>query len=105
MRTALRNSFCAAVLVFSCTAAAAQSVNFAAYGAVLKEGMTESEVVSAIGYRPSAVSLETCGAKTAHPWRCKIYEYGSLFTGELRIYLSERGDDTWVVDSWSASAP
>jgi hypothetical protein len=62
----------------------------------LREDMTESEVISTLGYRPDVVTLETCGQQsTRGSWRCKIYRFGSL-----RVLFRD-DDGSWVVTAGS----
>jgi hypothetical protein len=57
--------------------------------------MTEAEVISALGYRPDVVTLETCGQGSRKgPWQCKIYRFS-----DLRVLFRDE-DGVWVVNSW-----
>jgi hypothetical protein len=60
----------------------------------LAEGMTETEV-SALK-EPDRITMETCGARTVNPWRCKIYHYGASF----RVVFQDSGTAGWRVSSW-----
>jgi hypothetical protein len=45
----------------------------------LREDMTEADVMSALGFQPDMVTLETCGTKSTNgAWKCKIYHFGPL---------------------------
>jgi hypothetical protein len=80
-------------------------VYFAAYGAALREDMSEDDVLKAIGYRPAAVSLTTCGPKTPRPWQCKIYKFGDVLNGELEVSFYKTADGRWLVNNWDATPP
>ena len=93
-----------------CSAAAvglaqpAFSQGFAALGVRLQQGMTEPQVVTAIGELPDATSLSTCGAKTGHPWKCKSYTYGpGADLSQLYVLFEYRSGVGWVVNKWSAT--
>ena len=61
----------------------------------LRENMTIEEVISAFGYQPNMVTLETCGQHvTIGGWQCKIYHFGGLSV------LLRNADGIWVVNSW-----
>jgi uncharacterized protein YecT (DUF1311 family) len=61
----------------------------------LREDMTEADVMSALGFQPDMVTLETCGTKSTNgAWKCKIYHFGPLQV------LFRDADGTWVVNSW-----
>jgi hypothetical protein len=61
----------------------------------LREDMSEAEVMSAFGYRPDLVTLETCGTQSANgAWKCKTYRFGALHL------LFRNADGIWVVNSW-----
>ena len=72
---------------------------------LLKQGMTEEEVVRVLGAQPVRTGLETCGSKTREPWRCKKmhyrdspYGYGSL---DLVILFEEDSKGVWFVTAWT----
>jgi hypothetical protein len=64
----------------------------------LKEEMTEEQVVNAMEYRPNKVEMKTCGGRTEHPWSCKLFTFGDLFSN-IMVYF-HNVDDLWVVNSW-----
>jgi hypothetical protein len=81
-------------------------VNFAPLGAKLNEDTTEAQVVGALGYTPTAVSLDTCGQKSdSGPWQCKIEMFGGDCSGSLRVYFRKTKDGVWVVNNWDATQP
>src|SRR5262249_34368093 len=49
---------------------------------------------------PSKVEMETCGARTHSPWKCKTHTYGSL-RHSFTVYFTYYSDSTWRVESWS----
>ena len=91
-----------AALTFA-TSSAAQTVNFPAMGIRLQEEMTENQVIQALGYSPNAVSLETCGSDTPHPWSCKVYKYGNVFSGELHVLFGKNASGIWTVSAWTTT--
>lgn len=81
-------------------------LNFAPLGAKLDEEMTEAQVVSALGYAPTAVSLRTCGQKTkGGEWSCKIEVFGGDCSGSLTVYFRKNKEGVWVVNDWDAIQP
>jgi hypothetical protein len=76
--------------------------DFSTFGSRLDEGMTESQVAQAIGFRPNMVTLETCGSDSkGGAWQCKIETWGSTCNGDLRVYFAKVGG-VWVVNNWNA---
>jgi hypothetical protein len=89
-------------------AASAQcyQVNFASFGANLNEDLTEAQVVQAVGYQPTTVSLETCGYDTKKgSWQCKIYTYGAPCSGELKVLFYKSNSGAWLVNNWTTTLP
>ena len=81
----------------------AQQVTWGQISALLDKGMTEQEVIQAVGYRPTKVELQTCGQDTTGgAWSCKIYTFGNMYEN-LRIYFHE-GTRGWLVNGWSVFA-
>jgi hypothetical protein len=67
----------------------------------LKSGMTISQVLFELGYRPNTpISDTTCSLPTGEPFTCRIWTYTTDLQ-ELQIYFRysepQRG---WVVYSW-----
>jgi hypothetical protein len=88
-----------ALLVVFPTQAQAQQVNLGYLSMYLKEDMTEQQVISATGYLPNKVELQTCGGKTAHSWQCRIYTYGNIYYN-LTIFFYQDGRGAWRVNNW-----
>jgi len=62
--------------------------------------MTERQVMTAIGYRPNKVELQTCGRDAAGgSWQCKKFMFGSL-NYNLSVFFENHSDHTWRVNSW-----
>jgi hypothetical protein len=62
-------------------------------------GMTESSVVNKLG-APTSVSVSTCGQDSRDgAWHCRILTFGAC-----RLYF-QRGEDLWVLNSWSCPSP
>jgi hypothetical protein len=83
-----------------------QTPTFSANAAslLLKQGMTEEDVASAIGAQPISADMSTCGSRTPAPWQCKKLHYRDSPYGiggkDLLIYFQEvKG--VWLVNSWS----
>jgi hypothetical protein len=76
-----------------------------ALSARLNPGMTEQQVIDAIGYAPNSVSLQTCGmdSKTG-PWTCKVYMYGPGYKYSSIAVLFQLTSGQWVVVSWRGNA-
>lgn len=66
----------------------------------LKTGMTISEVLLALGNRPTSTSETTCREETGESFPCRIWNYATELE-DLQIYFRygepQRG---WVVYSW-----
>ena len=73
---------------------------------MLREGMSEADVLSVVGYRPNSVSSLTCGAKVGHPWPCRMWTYSMMKPRgvELLDIMFRNDGAKWVVNSWHASA-
>jgi hypothetical protein len=66
----------------------------------MREGMSEQEVMNAMGYRPNKVEMTTCGSQTPQPWSCKKYTFGGSYNAIMVLF--ERGDEgNWLVNSWT----
>ena len=66
---------------------------------MLEPGMTEDNVVIALGYRPTKVEMKTCGPDKGR-WTCKIYVFGNSL-GFLKILFGRVNfDSKWHVNSW-----
>ena len=50
----------------------AQAYDWSSFSLRLRDGMTDQEAISAIGYLPTRVESKTCGTKTKHPWSCRF---------------------------------
>jgi hypothetical protein len=86
-------------------AALLPTIAFAEYPSVqlqmkLQEGMTMAEVQKLLG-NPDEVSSGTCGAATAHPWRCRSWTFkksGREFP-RFSVTFAESGNG-WVLNDW-----
>jgi hypothetical protein len=71
---------------------------------LLKQGMSEEAVVSALGTQPISAELGTCGSKTRQPWQCKTWRYRDSPYGlggrDLFIWFGEI-NGVWYVNNWS----
>jgi hypothetical protein len=84
---------CLIVAMVAATASSAQTVNWGAKSALLDLGMTEQQVMKALGYAPNKTDMETCGQQTTTgAWKCKIHTYG-LPLNKLTVYFSQSPDD------------
>jgi hypothetical protein len=66
----------------------------------IDRGMTEQEVVAAIGRQPDSVSLTNCGTSALDPSQCRQYAYRSHGLS-LLVLFNEECDGSWTVSSWS----
>jgi len=97
----VRFLFCLIVALVAATASSAQQVNWGAKSALLDLGMTEQQVMKAVGYAPNKTEMETCGQQTkTGAWKCKIHTYG-LQLNYLKVYFSQTGDGMWRATSWN----
>lgn len=89
----------ALLAVWSAPAAAQFDTNGMA--ARLKSGMTVSQVLLTLGYRPNLAPLETtCRRETGEPFICRVWTYRSDVQ-ELQIYFRyNNARREWVVYSW-----
>jgi hypothetical protein len=70
------------------------------FSLLLSEGMTEKQVIEAIGSPPNMAELQTCGSDTASgEWTCRIITYKDR-RSILEIFERRSDDDLWVVNSW-----
>jgi hypothetical protein len=65
----------------------------------MKQSMTEEQVTALLG-SPSKAELRTCGSKTASPWQCKIWTYGT-YMGGMSVTFSQSHNGDWNVNDWS----
>jgi hypothetical protein len=87
--------------LISTVQAQAQYVDWGEKSARLDLGMSEQQVMNAVGYRPTKVEMDTCGQNTGKPWQCKIHTYGS-WQYSLTVYFSQSSyDGTWHTNSWN----
>jgi hypothetical protein len=74
------------------------------WGAVsirLSPGMTEQEIMKAVGYRPNKAEVKTCGGNTRDGgWMCKVYTFGYA-AKYLQVVFSEASSGVWIANSWS----
>jgi hypothetical protein len=97
MRTLI---FCAICALDLCVSTAASAQNWGDKSARLDLGMTEQQVMTAVGYRPNKVEMQTCGQNSAGgAWTCKKYTYGNLYDG-LVVYFSQSPDGSWRANNW-----
>jgi hypothetical protein len=97
-------SICVAVALMATPsfASTCYNVDFSTYGGRLKEGMTEDQVVQAMGFQANNISLSTCGASSKDgAWQCKIEVWGSTCRGDMRIYFQKVGE-VWIINNWNA---
>jgi hypothetical protein len=79
---------------------AAQYPNRAAQSLRLNAGMTEPEVVAALG-EPASSELATCGQALGTPWSCKFWKYyGGRTANNLTVTFSNAGGKGWIVSGW-----
>jgi hypothetical protein len=66
----------------------------------VQDGMTEQEVMNAMGYRPNKVEMDTCGSRTSHSWSCKVYTFGGSYS-QIVVWFQRADEGYWIVNSWS----
>ena len=65
----------------------------------IRVGMTEPQLIEAVGQEPDQVEMQTCGAATSKPWQCKVVTFfGHAVGNNLHVYMSP-SDST--VNSWN----
>jgi hypothetical protein len=91
-----------AVELVVATASSARTVNWGAKSALIDLGMTEQQVMKAVGTAPNKVEMETCGQDTKRgAWTCKIHTYGSGSSNKLRVWFQQSPNDRmWRAVSW-----
>jgi hypothetical protein len=66
----------------------------------LKTGMTISQVILALGNRPTSIAETTCHLQAGEPFPCRIWRYTSDLE-ELQIYFRySEPQQQWTVYSW-----
>ena len=87
-------------LCLASNATQAIAEDWGSFSLLLSEGMTENQVIQAIGYSPNKAELRTCGAETASgEWTCRIITFRDR-GGRLEIFQRRSANDAWVVNSW-----
>jgi hypothetical protein len=69
----------------------------------LKQGMTESQAIAAIGYKPNTIETVTCGGERGPGWECRLLHFESSGTDSphpLTVYEAH-SYGVWRVDSWN----
>lgn len=89
----------AAVALSAC---AARPSDWQPISARLRQGMTEDQAIAAIGYKPSATEVVTCGAPGA-TWECRMLSFDSSGSDQQHplILYEANHQGVWRVDSWN----
>ena len=66
----------------------------------LRQGMTQDQVSSTLGYLPSESEMRTCGNNTQKPFTCQVLRYGWPNWGILVIMAQRETDNQYVVSHW-----
>jgi hypothetical protein len=66
----------------------------------LRQGMTQDQVSSALGYQPSESEMRTCGNETRKPFTCQVLRYGWPNWGILVVMAQSETDNQYVVKHW-----
>jgi hypothetical protein len=95
----------AAVAVVACALGSAPLRAEAEYPSVKKqmkldEGMTMEQVRALFG-DPDSTDQTTCGAKTAAPWPCRVWNFHGSEFRMFRVWF-QKGSAGWMVNSWSS---
>lgn len=69
----------------------------------LREGMTESQAIAAIGYPPNTTEVVNCGASRGPAWDCRMLYFDSSAVDQQHslIVYEANHSGTWRVDSWN----
>jgi hypothetical protein len=66
----------------------------------LKQGMSEQEVLNALG-QPTNTKLSTsCGRLVGQPYTCQIWVYGHFAINSVVIYFDQSPTGSWAVMAW-----
>lgn len=77
-------------------------VSLGEYSLRLSTGMTEAEVIKAVGYLPNKAEVKTCGGETPQgPWRCRKLTFGNS-RYNLTVYEQSDGNE-WIVNGWDVN--
>lgn len=66
----------------------------------LRQGMTQAQVSSALGYTPSESEMRTCGNDTQSPFTCQVLRYGWPNWGIRVVFAQRETDRQYVVSHW-----
>jgi hypothetical protein len=66
----------------------------------LNPGMSEQQVLNALG-QPTNTKLSTsCGRDVGTPFTCKIWTYGFFAMNSVVVYFDQNPAGSWVVMAW-----
>jgi hypothetical protein len=66
----------------------------------LRQGMTESEAIAAVGRPPTSAEVRVCGGSSS-PWNCRILTFKAFDQIHELTVFEAKSDGEWRVDSWS----
>lgn len=75
------------------------TTNYGASSLLLKQGMTETQLLEILG-PPREANLSTCGTAIGKPWQCKQVEFGYRFGG-ITVMMGEDASGAWRVNNWT----
>jgi hypothetical protein len=88
-----------AMLCFVGVPTLASEIDWGRVSLQLSEGMTEQQLITAVGYSPNRAELRTCGGDTASgEWDCRILTFGNRHSN-LTVF-ERREDLSWLINSW-----
>ncbi len=85
------------------SACASRPSDWRPFGLRLQQGMSESQVIAAIGYAPDRAEVVTCDAERGGAWECRRLSFDSPGFEQhhpLIVYEANQGG-VWRVDSWN----
>jgi hypothetical protein len=70
----------------------------------LKQGMSESQAIASIGYKPNTTDSVTCGGEGGRGWECRMlyFESSGIDPPHPLIVYESNQFGVWRVDSWKA---
>ncbi len=85
------------------SACASRPSDWQPFGLRLRQGMSESQAIAAIGYAPDTTEVVKCGGEQGAAWECRMLTFNSAGGDRQHslIVYEANFNGIWRVDSWN----